>query len=70
MSLLFWIILILAVLPFIVALTGVGGIWKFLALLFCLGAISSQISPLGLLGSFGCWVVAWIFAGVARGAKR
>jgi len=63
--------LIITFLPFIVALTGAGLIWKFLCLLFCLLTLPFALAFnwfIALL-AFLFWVTAWVFAGLARGRR-
>lgn len=72
MNLLFSVVI--GFLPFAVAMTGRGGIWKFLAFLFSTVALGCfLIAPTDLLWwalVFGNWVIAWIFGGVARARRE
>lgn len=64
---------IIAFLPFAVSVSGRGGTWKFLAFLFSAVSLGCfLLNPWGVIWwalVFGTWVVAWIFAGVARSRK-
>lgn len=62
--------LLLAFLPFIVSLFGRGGIWKFLAFVLCCSAGVGAVSVVGFGMGLFVWLVAWIFAAIALGAKR
>jgi hypothetical protein len=56
-------------LPFLVSLGGRGFGWKLLGLLSVAGMAFTPMSPFGMLCSFGLWVAAWAFAGMARKAE-
>lgn len=64
---------IIAFLPFAVSVFGRGGIWKFLAFLFSAVSLGCfLLAPSSVVWwavMFATWVVAWIFAGVARSRK-
>ena len=70
------IMLGLALLPWIVSCGGRGGVWKFLAFLFCLLTLLLTLGSLlftvllafATVPAFVLWVIAWIFAGVALGS--
>jgi hypothetical protein len=59
--------LILSFLPFLVSLGG-RGIWKFLSFLSCLLAAIGAVPTFGL--SIICWMVGWIFAGIAISNRK
>ena len=52
-------------LPFLVSLNGRGRGWKLLSLLSVAGMAFTPMSQVGLFCSFGLWIAAWAFAGVA-----
>jgi hypothetical protein len=59
--------LVAIVLPLLVALSGHGGVWKFLAFIcvvLCFGAVMA----FGFVAALVLWVVAWIFAAIAQSA--
>src|ERR1700730_14118972 len=62
--------LLAAFLPFVVSLGGRGGVWKFLAFVFCVFAIFGAASVIGIGGGILAWIVAWIFAAIAVSARR
>jgi hypothetical protein len=51
--------------PFLVSLSGRGRGWKLLSLLSVAGMALTPMSQLGLSCSFGLWIAAWAFAGIA-----
>jgi hypothetical protein len=65
-----FIILILAILPFLASLKGQGGVWQFLSLVMGAIAVWAYFAILGFAGFLAVWIVAWIFAGVALGRRR
>lgn len=58
---------IIAFLPFIICVTGRGGIWKFLCLLCCILALIGSVS---IIGGVVAWILAWVFAAVALSAAK
>ena len=61
------LIAIFAFLPFLVSLGGRGGIWKFLAFLCsCLAVVGT----VNVIGGIVAWILAWVFAAIALGARR
>lgn len=62
--------LMVGFLPFAVAVTGRGLVWKFLALLFAAAAVGcfllAPTNPIWWVITLGCWVISWVFGGIAR----
>ena len=56
---------VVAFLPFIVALNGRGGVWKFLTLLCCFLALLGSLS---IVGGIAAWILAWVFAAIGLSA--
>lgn len=60
--------------PFAVAVTGRGFVWKFLALLFAAAAVGcfliAPTDPIWWVIILGCWVISWIFGGIARARRE
>jgi hypothetical protein len=51
--------------PFLVSLSGRERGWKLLSLLSVAGMAFTPMSQMGLFCSFGLWIAAWAFAGIA-----
>lgn len=66
--------LMVGFLPFAVAVTGRGFVWKFLALLFAAAAVGcfllAPTDPIWWVICLGCWVISWIFGGIARARRE
>jgi hypothetical protein len=58
---------IIAFLPFLICMTGRGGVWKFLCLLCCILALFGSVS---IIGGVVAWILAWVFAAVALSASQ
>jgi hypothetical protein len=68
----FYLLLVLAIiyLPLLISGFSAGaGIWKFLAFAFCTLAIVS-IFFVSVLVGIVCWLVAWVFGGIALSSIR
>jgi PAN domain len=72
----FYLLLVLAIIYLPLIVTGFwpgAGIWKFLAFVFCTLAIVSVFFAGVLAGvpvAILCWLVAWVFGGIALGSIR
>jgi ABC-type sulfate transport system permease component len=67
-----YILLVLLVIYLPLVVTGFrpgSGIWKFLAFAFCTLAIIGSIFVSLVVGVL-CWLIAWVFGGIALGAMR
>jgi len=60
------ILLVVMFLPLAFAVFGYGGIWKFLTLLCCVLTLLSVISVIGIPFAIFWWILAWVFAALAR----